>query len=89
MLQFIAFIGLVYMISNPDKIVNLLPSNITEDEKKEIVNNLSSISEGLYGTSKTILEIALRLWMGKTNECHSGGEGSGPFGNPRDGDLNE
>lgn len=89
MLQFIAFIGLVYMISNPDKIVNLLPSNITDDEKKEIVNNISSISEGLYGTSKTILEIALRLWMGKTNNYDNGGDGSGPFGNPRDGDLNE
>jgi hypothetical protein len=89
MLPFIALISIIYMISNPEKIVKLLPSNITDAEKKDIVDNLHSIGEGVYGTSKTILEIALRIWMGKPNECHSGGEGSGPFGNPRDGDLNE
>ena len=75
------------MISNPDKITNLLPSNITESEKKEIVNNLTSISEGLYGTSKTILEIALRIWMGGDSNKDTTGKDS--FGNPRDGDLNE
>jgi len=87
MLQLIALIGILYIVSNPEKVVNLLPSKVTDAEKKEIVNNLSSVGEGLYGTSKTILEIALRMWMGDGGGGDGSGDndgGSGPFGNQRE-----
>lgn len=93
MLQFIALVGILYIVTNPEKVVSLLPSKVTDAEKKEIANNLSSIGEGLYGTSKTILEIALRLWMGDGSGSGGGGGGdiigdndggSGPFGNQRE-----
>jgi len=87
MFQLIALIGILYIVSNPEKVVNLLPSKVTDAEKKEIVNNLSSVGEGLYGTSKTILEIALRMWMGDGGGGDGSGDndgGSGPFGNQRE-----
>lgn len=62
MLPFIALIGLLFAITNPEKVTSLLPASaVTEDERQEITHHLSSIGEGVVGTSKTITGILVRL----------------------------
>lgn len=70
MLQYVALIGIALILYNPEEFTKMLPKSINETEKKELSEGIQSIGNGVCGTTKTMFDIVLRLWVGDETPSH-------------------